>query len=422
MAMIFGDTRENNGANPYLSAATAENNKNNATLSKNQGGGNIQFEIKRLTVGDYCILIKKRDIQVSSAETHCFVAMVIERKTWKDLSASIKDERVIHQTKNLLDVQKKKGCLILYLIEGGLTYRDDYHINNIAFKQLHAKLRHNLIRGIPFIQTKDEQHTAKTIVDLARDIMKLYHQGEFELGKVENIPAPIVTNVNNAQNENEILTEYCEMIQNINNQYKEKFLSLNKKPNIINEIDRLISNAKPDDIITYSDDLVDDFDLPDELKIQRPLEDSDIILNMWASLPGMSAKSAILVMNNFYLYEILAAISTDIKRLKQKILDLKFPSGKRLGVRLNIILDLAYQGDDPIKVENLKELSIKMLSCVPGVSENSAKIILQNWSLRDICNGFVQADMLTELKKNNRRIISQKVAEKIIQILKKPDT
>lgn len=426
MAMIFGDTRENNGANPYFGSVLAENNKHHSNLSKNLGGGVIQFEIKKLTIGDYCILIKDQ-----TEETKSLVAMVIERKTWKDLSASIKDERIKHQTDNLLEIQKKKGCLILFLIEGSLMYKDDFHISNIPFKNLHAKVRHNLVKGVPFIQTKDEQHTAKTIVNLARDILKLYRQGEIQFGKkidgntIESIKDTINNDESNKSEETEeqILTEYCETIQNINKKFKEKFLTLGKKPNIIDELDRLISNAKPENIVNYSDDeLVDEFEVPDELRIQRPTEDSDIVLNMWASLPNMSHKSAILISNNFYLHEVLASTRADFKKLKDKISDLKFPSGKRLGDKKSQkILELAYQGEDPISLENLKDLSIKMLSCIPGVNESSAKIILQNWSLRDICNGFVQSDMIMELKKNNRRILSQKVSDKIIQIFKKID-
>lgn len=478
MAMIFGDIRENNGANPYLSSTIAENNKTNILLAKNMGGGNIKFEIKKLTVGDYCILVKNKE-----NESKTIVAMVIERKTWKDLSASLKDERIIHQTSNLINIQKKKGCLILYIVEGSLSYKDDYNVANIPFKNLHAKLRHNLIRGVPYIQTKDEQHTAKIITDLARDILKLYKQGEidFTIPKDLNTTQEILNEFDDLKNnetsktnseimnqtelinhveiknscelkssqeelidkneskiinynllfqdyknlaEKELLEKYCQTIHQINQVFKENFLKFNKKPNIIEEIERLTSNAEPENIIKYmDDDMLDDFELPAELKNQTPLEDSDIILNMWSNLPGMSNKSATLIMNNFAPHEILAPKKEEIPKLKQGICELKFSSGRRLGPdKARKFIELTYTGDDVIKKENLKELSIKLLSAIPGVTELSAKIILENWSLRDICQGYVQADLITELKgKNGRKIINNKVANKIIKIFKNPN-
>lgn len=450
MALIIADTREDNGANPYLESSIAENNKKNCKLSFNAGGGDISFKIKQITVGDYCILVRDK-----TNPKKTILAMIIERKTWKDLSASIKDERINHQHKNLHEIHQKKGCHVLYIIEGNMTYKDDFKVSNIPFKNLHAKMRHNTIRGVPFIQTKDEQHTSKMIVDFARDMLKLYRQGEIEFVKQNIQENDDVAIYKELKTDNiSLLRQYTDEINEINKKYKKMFLANKAIPNIINEVDKIIQDAQNPQTIVQEPfhldmDLVKsavdgdsenpvqtainmsiinsmdtEFTIPDEIRTNRIYDDSDITLSIWNSFPNVSAKSAILIQNKFHISDVICANGDDVERIKKEIADLKFSSGMKFGnAKATKIMDISYNGDDTLKKERVYELSIGVISKIPGLSDVAAKAILEHYSLRDICNGFVQADMISEIKpmkNNSHRKISLKSSEKLVQLLLKP--
>lgn len=414
--MIYGDTREGNGANPFLESSVKENNRKYENLNKLQGGGIINFQIRKLVIGDYCVLIKDRDLKPR-------LSLVIERKTWKDLSASIKDERITSQTKGLLDIQKKKGCLIMFLIEGNFSYKDDVNIENIPFKKLHAKVRHNLIRGIPYIQSRDEQHSAKLIVNLTRDILKLYANRELEFNPM---PDKIEPEIIVSESEPELLKEYQTRILELNQEYLNKFKQFNKKPNLIEEVSRLVSDLEPGRIlpeeISDPDLIGNEFEIPSEMVKPREIEDADILIKMWSSLPGISPKSAVLLMNNFHFYEVLTVKIGEMNNLKNKVMNLKFPSGIKFGInKAKTILDLAYLGEDLQKKEILKRLSLKLIREIPGISEKIAGLILDHFTLRDISNGFIIRENLTDLKsQTGRKCISDKTVEILFRVLKKP--
>ena len=68
----------------------------------------IDYKIQRNEVGDYAICYKG------------YIMMIIERKTWEDLAASMRDGRKTNVQK-LISVREKTGCQIAYLIEGNAT-------------------------------------------------------------------------------------------------------------------------------------------------------------------------------------------------------------------------------------------------------------------------------------------------------------
>jgi len=435
MSLILADDREDEGAIPYLSAVIAENNKRNTKLNPNIGGGNISFKIKRLTVGDYCILIKDKE-----DSNRTILAMIIERKTWKDLAASIKDERIKRQQKNMMEAKTKKNCHALYIIEGKFSYGDETKVKNILFKSLHTTIRRNTIRGIPFIQSSNEKHTAKIVVDLARDILKLYRTGEIDFPNteidvektkiVEKQGGAEIMEIqkNSTPKVEDLLNDYCREITEINKRYREKLLSSGAIPNVIDEINRIVQKAKDPNLVISREDSfeeineLDDYSVPDTILNRVVHEDSDIILSMWTSLPGISDKSAVQLVEKYHISDIICANGKEIAKIKGEIADIKFPqSGIRFGeARTAKIMGLAYKGEEMVKKEHLHALSVGIISKIPGFSDVIAKIILAKYSLRDICGGFVQADNICELKNKNGRRLNLGSSQKLIDLLIKP--
>ena len=72
------------------------------------------YEVKRLKVGDFIISVCHADGVNNTADADN--AIIIERKTLKDLSSSIKDKRLYNQIRNL-KLQNKKFC---FIIEGNV--------------------------------------------------------------------------------------------------------------------------------------------------------------------------------------------------------------------------------------------------------------------------------------------------------------
>lgn len=115
----------------------------------------IDYKIQRNEVGDYAICYKG------------YILMVIERKTWEDLSASMRDGRK-NNIQKLISLREANGCQIAYLIEGNATPPFDKKYGRLPVKNLRAHLDHLAIRdGVHMIYSKDLEYTANRLFELA---------------------------------------------------------------------------------------------------------------------------------------------------------------------------------------------------------------------------------------------------------------
>lgn len=446
MAILVADARERNGAIPHLDACIAENNKYYEKLAIAQGGGEIKFLEDTIHVGDYAILLEE---PAANGTIRRRTTMVFERKTWKDLASSIKDGRSKSQHKALEELREKTGCLVWYIIEGNFSYSDKTQIQHIPFQNLHAKIRHNMIRGIPFVQTRDEKDTAKLLVKLTRDVMRLHRTGQFKFGNTsgESTVQPIQVE---AGAKREMLNEYIAEIRKINQQYRVAFANVGLQPDLLNEIDHIVAPYQEilpvkggvEEAIKAAESEIDQLpdgeevdiealvnikltkgegdliSVPAELKTKKIMADCDILEKMWMALPTVTDKSAPILMQKYSLSDILCAKPTQINFLQEAISEMKFNSGMKLGdARAKKILAIAYVGDDPIKKEHVKNLSAEVLAQVPGVTKPTAMAVLDQFTLRAICSGEVNPDDIANIKRGKNRSIGAKLAEKICSLL-----
>ncbi len=112
----------------------------------------LDATVKRITVGDYVIMCGGK------------IILVIERKTYADLAASIKDGRM-RNNKKLIDARAESGCKIMYIIEGKRPGKNK-KVCGIPYKNLEAKLDSLFWQDIHIIFTQNKKHTAKRITDL----------------------------------------------------------------------------------------------------------------------------------------------------------------------------------------------------------------------------------------------------------------
>lgn len=422
-ATIVADAREREGANPFFEAAIAECNR--TRLVPSEGGNPIDYLIKTITVGDYAILLR-------SGNGARIPVLIIERKTWKDLAASIKDKRAKSQHERMVNLQNRTHCKCFYLIEGMFGYKDSHLVQGLPFKSLHAKLRHNTIRGIPCLQSRDQVHSAKIICDLARDMLRMactkeilipgihdsellqqsyataladlnarYGIGATELPSIEVIPAPKVEVVAGAEPDESILD--AEITDDM--------------PECENLPDPDAIFASP--IETALDDASKDIlALPSVLTKRTVLADADIIDRIWCSLPGVGEKLAVILRKNCKLQDIINADVDSRADMIKRLAAVTYPNGSRLGkARAEKIMEIASTEVTPTAAAHVRDLSRKLLEAVPGVSSSTAQLILNHFSLRQICRGEVTEGQIADLKRPNNRRLGSSVGGSVIKYL-----
>lgn len=165
---ILADTREQHGANPHLDSLIIANNEKHPVK--------ITHSVVQMTTGDYVILLDGK------------IRVIFERKTWADLAASIKDNRLASQSERMSELARH-GCEIVYIIEGTLGKS----VGHIDGDKLHSKML-SLHISAKVLQTPNPIGTAKTIVKLAR----MYAKYPITGGSADNIlenPMEILTTI-----------------------------------------------------------------------------------------------------------------------------------------------------------------------------------------------------------------------------------
>jgi ERCC4-type nuclease len=120
---------------------------------------NIIYKIQRNQTGDYAIVYKDE------------ILLIIERKTWTDLAASMRDGRK-ENVKKLLNLREETKCNLAYLIEGDATPSFTKKYGRLPVKNLRAHLDHLMFRdNIHIIYSKNEIYTAERLFELATNYL-----------------------------------------------------------------------------------------------------------------------------------------------------------------------------------------------------------------------------------------------------------
>lgn len=121
---------------------------------------NITYKVSRMNYGDYSILYKEK------------ILFLIERKTWRDLSSSIKDGRK-HNVDKMLKIRTDTNCILIYLIEGNQPNRNS-KISRIPYKNLRSHLDHLAFRdNIHILHSKDKSDTIYRIVEIIQNYLSI---------------------------------------------------------------------------------------------------------------------------------------------------------------------------------------------------------------------------------------------------------
>lgn len=122
----------------------------------------VEIKCEQINVGDYAIFKDQKLI------------ITIERKTWSDLAATIRDPIRKENHNKLLDLREACGARIVYLIEGHAYPSPNAKFCRIPFPYLQAYLDHIMIRdSCSIIYAKDIQGSALRILALVKHMQSL---------------------------------------------------------------------------------------------------------------------------------------------------------------------------------------------------------------------------------------------------------
>lgn len=377
---------------------------------------------KQIITSDFCISIGG------------IPKMIIERKTWKDLAGSIRDKRVYEQTQKMLKLKQQfPDCLLLFIIEGVAYPSKNSFVpggGKFKYNNLLAKLDHTFVRdGIPYRQTKNELHTAETIVDLANTVYEIEKERQTQIEKNSNLNNEKNSNLDvdgsseptsNEPISNEIRNETQEPISNEirNNDITNEVLvtngsnsHLDNEPisnEIRNNIEETTANESDFHLDNEQDLLQTEVEernellnqVPDILTTKSKKEANIIYLEIISSIPGVGETVAHYLYNKYTLKQILLN-EISAEELSSCVL----PSGRKIGTK----------SADNIKNQVKKtDVQQKMLTKVNGVSKDKAIIIINNYKIEQFINGEVDVKTLGKLQITSNRKLGPAVSQRIL--------
>ncbi len=334
-----------------------------------------ELKIEQITVGDYAILKNGK------------IAISIERKTWTDLASTIKDPKRKANHSKLLKLREETGCSIIYIIEGTAFPSPSHKFSRIPCKNLTAYLHHLVLRdNCAYIQTKNVQHTAETIIQLADSLSTLKDKDVF--GGDE---APMATN------ETSIVEDESSNNENkpSNNENK-PFNNENEPSNNENEVSMLDELEETADI-PVSSSTNQDTSAFDRLKQRDPLSTNVIIESMLLAVPGITSLSMPIIKKTITLRELL------MNDVTKKISELKYISGNKIGPKRASVIN---NGAKNVVTHK------KILASIPGVTDKTANIILNNFTIEYIMDTIKQKELADIIKSTKTKIINGEIVEK----------
>lgn len=171
---------------------------------KDSNGNIIEWRDEHLTIGDFIIFCETKAI------------MVIERKTWNDLAASIKDGR-IENIKKLIQYRDQTGAKIGYLIEGQAFPTPKTKFARIPYLNLRAHLDHLIMRdNVIEIRTPNLIGTIERLYQLIKNISSIKEKKYYTSGNIESKDDLALAKINFQQTDVEIIQKIWSSVPGIN--------------------------------------------------------------------------------------------------------------------------------------------------------------------------------------------------------------
>jgi ERCC4-type nuclease len=327
----------------------------------------IGYQIKRITIGDFAIV---RDGKI---------IVIVERKTWTDLAASIRDGRK-ENIQKLLWLREQTGCIIMYIIEGNPFYNEDKTVSRMSIKGMRSHLDHLMFRdNVHVSYSSGVDFTANRLFEFARNITTIRSQVSNDTpAQIDEVktPAPIPISINID----------CDEDDNP------------PKPIVSNGMGE--NNESSDKVLLSTKDQ----------NFRKPIE--ALMLDV---IPGVSSLLATVLADNNITIRKLYSRECSL----EFIANCKYPTGVMVGlIKAHNICNIykMFHGDS-LAAANFR---VRLLSSIPGISAVLASIILNTFSFTDIMDGKISKEQLKNLKVGKRKL-GPSVTDKIFKFLEIPD-
>ena len=303
----------------------------------------IKIIKERINTGDIGLYYKKN------------LLIIIERKTWDDLSSSIKDGRLESQIQNMIKIRNDNPSIKIFILIEGKRRKSHGHIDS---ESMETKLYHIIIKyNIHIVYCKDLLSTAQYILKSA-----------------EKYPQ-------------ELLSKLDELIpKSTKNEEKEKDEEKSKEESNFGE--KRTGEERTGDERTGG-----------ELREKRKEETIESAIQALSEIPGISFQTSSILINTFSIIELLYTIKVD------DLASLTYISGNKIGnTRAEKMLS---------EIRNEKNIG-KMLDGINGIKKgigikifDHMKKKLTDWTIPELSN----------YQKTASRKLGKKLASKIITII-----
>jgi ERCC4-type nuclease len=394
----------------------------------------IIYKVQRNQTGDYAIIYKDN------------ILLIIERKTWADLAASMRDGRK-ENVKKLLNLREQTGCNLAYLIEGDATPSFTRKYGRLPVKNLRAHLDHLMFRdNIHVIYSKNELYTAERLFELGQNYLS--NKEIIKKIKTENNDTNTHNanhNANHTANDNKTYEAGAVTIN-----YEYEYTKYNKHTQEISK-DSFLLNA-----LSAANDIYESANEDDEYKNKhledndeyknKHLEDNDEYKNKQIeenkacnkeqieenkACTLLKAKQNIDLAIDQQILQCLACVGSCTSPLLSEnnislysiyhklhdcayIANIKYNSGAVIGLnKAKKITDYVSRINDA-KYEKTR---IKILSTIPLISKKTAAIILKQIKLTDILEESINVADLANIKKTEKVKLGTAAASNIINYL-----
>lgn len=325
---------------------------------------NFDVKVSRIQISDYII---SQDNKIIAA---------IERKSWADLSASIKDGRTANINK-MISLREQTGCKLFYLMEGKARYAPTRKFARIAYKNLQSHLDHLTMRDNVFVIHSDsEEDTVARLIEFMTNYLSL---------KVTKPVAPLE----------------LKGLLVVETPIAEVDTVGGHKQNVQNEQSDMDVDVIDQNYLACASDMV-------LLSTIIPKTDLEITYNMWSAIPNITSKTAsIFIESGYQIYDIfLGHIDKSI------IFTMKYPNGTIIGKRSEKIVACIDNSNS-----NNTTIYCRILAEIPGLTKQTAAILLTKINFNNLLDGQMSIEEIADVQKTEKAKIGMCVANRIHKFL-----
>lgn len=340
----------------------------------------VGFEIKRVEVGDFAIFMGDK------------LVMCCERKTWKDLAASMRDGRK-HNVNKLIELRRITGCKLFYLIEGKSYMDPKLCISAIPFKNLMAHLDHLAIRDdIHIIHVSNAMEMSYRIAYLAINYLSIKRGSSSVTGGQANQS----DNKDDEQPDNKGNDQPDDQSDNKCDEQPD-----NQPDNQSDNKNDEQSDSK--DPVGTPQPSIDSVSASDFVEVAKQIAKSTPSITMIQEqllrcVPYVGSVLAVLLFEAKITIKTLLTC-TDPDALTERIANIRYPTGAKVGEKVasKIVTSgrrLMYDS------ATAKKTQARMLSTFKGISEKAAKHILSSNNFSIFLEPYT--DSLAEIYKTEK--------------------